>query len=208
VKRALVVEDLPTARDWLADIVVLAFPGVDVTTADSITHARKACEAVTFDLVLVDLHLPDGSGVDLIREISERSPSTDCVVATIYDDDGHLFPALQAGARGYLLKENDKQQLVTSLKGIVAGTPPLSPKIARRVLQHFHAPRSEGEPKLTPREIEVLTLAAKGLRVKEIAEHTGMSPHTAADHLKVIYRKLNVSSRAEAALEASRRGLV
>lgn len=208
MKRALVVEDLPTTRAWLGDILVLAFPDVHVTAADSLARARDACAHAEFDLVLVDLHLPDGSGVDLIREISERTPSTDCVVATIYDDDAHLFPALQAGARGYLLKENEKQQLVAALKGIVAGTPPLSPKIARRVLAHFHAPRSEDGPKLTPREIEVLTLAAKGLRVKEIAEHTGMSPHTAADHLKAIYRKLNVSSRAEAALEASRRGLV
>lgn len=113
-----------------------------------------------------------------------------------------------ARARGYLLKENEKQKLVTALKGIVAGTPPLSPKIARRVLQHFHAPRNADGPKLTPREIEVLTFAAKGLRVKDIAEQTGMSPHTAADHLKAIYRKLDVSSRAEAELEASRRRLV
>lgn len=208
MKRALVVEDLPTARAWLADILELAFPVIEVTTAEDIAQARATCQEATFDLALVDLHLPDGSGVELIREINERTPSTNCIVATIYDDDAHLFPALQAGARGYLLKENDKHELVASLEGIIAGSPPLSPKIARRMLQHFHAPRSDAEPKLTPREIEVLTLAAKGLLVKELAEHTGMSPHTSADHLKVIYRKLNVSSRAEAALEASRRGLV
>jgi DNA-binding NarL/FixJ family response regulator len=208
VKHALVVEDLPTARAWLADILVLAFPSVEVTAAEGITQARSACAATAFDLAVVDLHLPDGSGVDLIREISDRTPSTDCIVATIYDDDAHLFPALQAGARGYLLKENEKHQLVTSLKGILSSVPPLSPKIARRVLQHFHAPRLADGPKLTPREIEVLTLAAKGLRVKDIAEVTGMSPHTAGDHLKAIYKKLNVSSRAEAAIEASRRGLV
>ena len=208
MKSALVVEDLPTTRAWLMDILVLAFTEVHVTTAGSLAEARAATRTANFDLVLVDLHLPDGSGLDLIREISERTPSTDCVVATIYDDDAHLFPALQAGARGYLLKENDKHQLVVSLKGIVSGTPPLSPTIARRVLQHFHAARSDDEPRLTPREVEVLTLAAKGLRVKEIAEQIGTSAHTAATHLKSIYRKLNVSSRAEAALEASRRGLV
>lgn len=208
MKKGLVVEDLPTAREWLRDILVLAFPGIEVTTADGLAQARAACAATTFDLALVDLNLADGSGVELICELSERSPSTDCVVATLYDDDEHLFPALQAGARGYLLKEYEKHQLVTALKGILAGAPPLSPKIARRVIQYFHAPKHADGPKLTPREIEVLTLAAKGLRVKEIAETTGMSPHTAGDHLKAIYKKLNISSRAEATLEASRRGLV
>lgn len=208
MKSGLVVEDLPAAREWLTDILVLAFPGIQVTAVEGLTQARAACATQTFDLALVDLKLGDGSGVDLIRELSERSPSTDCVVATLYDDDEHLFPALQAGARGYLLKEHEKQQLVTSLKGILSGAPPLSPKIARRVIQHFHAPRDPDAPKLTPREIEVLSLAARGLRVKEIAEIIGVSPHTAGDHLKAIYKKLNVSSRAEATLEATRRGLV
>ncbi len=146
---ALGVEDLPTARAWLADILVLAFSGVEVTTADNLAHARAAAEATRFDLVLVVLHLPDGSCVELSREITDRSPSTDCVVATIDDDAAHLFPALQAGARGYLLKENDKQQLVMSLKGIVAGTPPLSPKVARRVLQQGSSGRAgarSGDP--------------------------------------------------------------
>lgn len=208
MKTALIVEDLPDARAWLSEIVERAFEGCTIDEVDTLAGAREACASGNvFDLVLVDLQLPDGSGIDLIREVADRTPDTACVVATIYDDDDHLFPALQAGARGYLLKENDKSQLVTSLRGIVAGQPPLSPKIARRVLQHFRE-RKQEEVALTPRELEVLTLAARGLRVKEIAAVLAVSPHTAGDHLKSIYRKLNISSRAEAAVEAARRGLV
>lgn len=208
MKTALIVDDLPAARAWLTDIVELAFPYSAVTAVANLKEARAACAGASFHLALVDLQLPDGSGVDLIREITERTPATHCVVATIYDDDAHVFPALQAGARGYLLKENDKRQLVEALRGIVAGQPPLSPKIARRMLQHFHQLRDLEEAQLTARETEVLTLVAKGLRVKEIGASLGISPHTASDYLKSIYRKLNVSSRAEAAVEAARRGLV
>lgn len=212
MKSALIVEDLPDAQAWLTDIVERAFPATIVTAVATVAAARSACERAKchggFDLALIDLQLPDGSGVELLRAIGEDTPHTDCVVATIYDDDAHLFPALKAGARGYLLKENDKEQLIEALQGILAGKPPLSPKIARRVLQHFHELHDTAEAQLTAREVEVLMLIAKGLRVRELAGMIGISPHTANDHLKAIYRKLNVSSRAEAAVEAVRRGLI
>jgi DNA-binding NarL/FixJ family response regulator len=139
------------------------------------------------------------------------------VVVTIYDDDDHLFPALQAGAFGYLLKEQPREALVAQLVRISQGEPPLSPPIARRVLAYFATAAGqrlamvkqiESEVRLTERETEVLQRVAKGYTLPEIAVQFGLSRHTIADHIKQIYRKLNVSSRAEAALEAARRGLV
>jgi DNA-binding NarL/FixJ family response regulator len=149
--------------------------------------------------------------------LRHHQPKSLPVVVTIYDDDEHLFPALQAGAFGYLLKEQPQQELVAQLLRMVQGEPPLSPPIARRVLSHFvTSPQRrqalmrsvEDEVKLTDRETEVLQRVAKGYTLPEIAQQFGLSRHTIADYIKQIYRKLNVSSRAEAALEAARRGLV
>ena len=122
---------------------------------------------------------------------------------------GHLFAALKAGAHGYLLKEQTHQELVEHLQGIIQGQPPLSPSVARRILQHFRMrTRPFSRHGLTCRESEVLILLAKGMTCKESASLLGISPHTTADHIKNIYRKLNVNSRAEASLEAARLGLV
>ena len=205
--RALVVDDLASSRDWLARAAALAFPGIAVTPAASLAEALAACEPPP-PLALVDLGLPDGSGVALIERLHPLG--TLCVVATVFDDDAHLFPALHAGAQGYVLKDQTPESLAAMLAGIAAGQPPLSPSIARRLLRHFQpaAPAQAAEPALTARESDVLRLIAKGLSVAEVACMLELSRHTVAGYLKDIYRKLSVGSRAEAALEAMRRGLV
>ncbi|OIQ65283.1 transcriptional regulatory protein DegU [mine drainage metagenome] len=162
--------------------------------------------------------MPDASGLELIRALVELRPQARSVVVTIFDDDDHLFPALQAGAFGYLLKDRPKIELRAQLRRIQDGEPPLSPSIARRMVQHFtrlHAGPApllnrdqEEQIALTERESEVLQLVGKGYTLPEIAVQLGLSRHTVADYVKQIYRKLNISSRAEAALEAVRRGLV
>lgn len=219
MKQALIVEDLPDVRAWLGQTAGAAFPGLQLRTAgrldDAVALARGADR---FDLALIDLGLPDGSGVDLLRALRAAQPWTVAVVVTIYDDDAHLFPALQAGAFGYLLKEQPQDALVEQLLRITQGEPPLSPPIARRVLAHFSAKapaRAALEPvpgmpqvHLTERETEVLQRVAKGFTVPEIASQFQLSRHTVGDYIKEVYRKLDVSSRAEAALEAARRGLV
>lgn len=164
-----------------------------------------------FDVALVDLGLPDGDGADLIRAIQRQQPRCAAVVATIYDDDEHLFQALQAGAQGYLLKDHPPQWLAQQLRGIFEGHPPLSPAIARRLLRHFQRPQAGPAPpeaELTAREREVLGLLAQGVRIADIATELRISPHTAGDHVKNIYRKLNIGSRAEAALHARGLGLI
>jgi len=211
MKEGLVVEDLPTTADWLATMLREAFPDIAVRVARSLREARQAVAQAPPDIALVDLGLPDGSGVDLIRELGAQHNGCHCIVTTIYADDRHLFPALRAGAGGYLLKDQPKEKVIQALRGIAAGEPPLSPSIAQRLLRVFDQPAQEtadAECKLSPRENETLTLIAKGFKLPEVADKLGVTRNTAAGFIKSVYRKLKVSSRAEATLEAARRGLV
>jgi len=209
MRTALLVEDYPDTVQWLSDLLRDAFTGIEVTAASTLAEARQKLKNAHFNLALIDVSLPDGSGVDLIREIVRENPETYCVVATIFDDDEILLAALKAGAQGYLLKEQPREQLLKRLQGILSGDPPLSPAVARRILHHFHAVSNiPADVKLSPREVEVLTLIAKGFTRTEIADLLKISSHTAAGYIKAVYRKLNVSSRAGATLEATRLGFV
>lgn len=206
---ALIVEDHSEMREWLTDLMHDAFPKAIIASVPTLELAYEQVAEKVFNIALVDISLPDGSGIDFIKEMSSNSPDTYCVVATIYDDENHLFSALQAGARGYLLKEQPRQKLLSQLQGILQGEPPLSPGVARRMMQYFQKTNEAPvQTQLSERECVVLTLTAKGLRRNEIAQNMSISPHTVAGHLKNIYRKLNISSQAEAALEAARLGLV
>ena len=216
VTRILLLEDLPEIRTWLKALAEQVFPGAVITEAARVHDARQQISASRFDLALIDLGLPDGSGVEVVEVLREQQPEAQSVGVTIHDDDDHLFPALQAGAFGYLLKEQSREQLGEQLRRISQGEPPLSPSIARRVIQYFTAQAKnhvrEQQPlmpgvTLTDRENEVLLWVAKGFTLPEIGVQLNLSRHTIADYVKQIYRKLNVSSRAEAALEAQRLGL-
>jgi DNA-binding NarL/FixJ family response regulator len=217
VKTALVVEDLPDIRQWLCDTLVQAFPLARISSASRVDEALYALQSHSFDLALIDLGLPDGAGVEVIRRLRDAQPQALSVVITIFDDDAHLFPALQAGAFGYLLKDQPQDLLVRQLMRITQGEPPLSPAIARRVLAYFAQAQTrraqsvialEDQIALTDRENDVLLRVSKGFTLPEIGKQLSISRHTVADHVKQIYRKLGVSSRAEAALEAVRRGIV
>ncbi len=212
MKTILLLEDLPQIRAWLKDLLLEVFPGADVSEAARVHEALSLVSAVGFDLALVDLGLPDGSGVDVIAALRDQQPDAQSVVVSIHDDDDHLFPALQAGAYGYILKEQARELIKVQLQRISQGEPPLSPSIARKVIAYFAAQARPQEPamprvQLTDRENEVLLRVAKGFTLPEIGQQLNLSRHTIADYVKQIYRKLNVSSRAEAALEAQRLGL-
>ena len=205
--RVLVVDDLPDARELLADLAQRAFPGARVKPVEGVSTATAALEQ-PFDLALVDLSLADGDGADLIASLKGRQPGCLAVVCSIHDDERRLFRAMQAGADGYLLKDQPREATARQLRSIADGQPPLSPPIARRLIQHFQAsvpPEPAGT--LSPRETEVLARLAAGLTLAEIGAALGLSRHTVGDHVKNIYRKLNVSSRAQAALQARRLGL-
>lgn len=208
----LLLEDIPEIRAWLKVLVKQVFANAVVTECSRIQDALQQVNNQRFTLALLDLGLPDGSGVDVVTALREKQPEVQSVIVTIHDDDEHLFPALQAGAFGYLLKEQSRELLVEQLQRISQGEPPLSPSIARKVIAYFAAQRRPQvaplhEVSLTDRESEVLLRVAKGFTLPEIGVQLGLSRHTIADYVKQIYRKLNVSSRAEAALEAQRLGL-
>ncbi len=206
MQSALIVDDLAASRDWLSAALSMAFPGINITTAASLGEAQAYLQDKP-QLALIDLGLPDGSGVRLIERLAPQGCC--CIVASVFDDDAHLFPALHAGAQGYVLKDQSQEQLADMLRGIGAGQPALSPSIARRLLRHFQ-PTLVAPPttSLTAREADVLRLIAKGHTVAEAARLLALSPHTVSGYLKDIYRKLSVNNRAEAALEAVRLGLI
>lgn len=210
MKRGLVVEDIPATRAWLAEALGDAFAGIAVDSAGAVGEATALVARGAYEVALVDLDLPDGSGLEVIAALRRHQPQAAAVVTTIFDDDAHVFPAMLAGAQGYLLKEQPREQFIAGLQGILRGAPPLSPAIARRMIEHFNrlGPSGGAVHALTARETEVLRLVAKGYTQQEIAAHLGLSRHTVVDHVKSLYRKLDVSSRAEATLEAARRGLV
>lgn len=204
----LVVDDLPESLEWLALAAAGAFPHTPVLRAASLAQARALVAERPPTLALIDLDLPDGSGVTLIEELARRSPRPTIVVATVFADDRHLFPALRAGAAGYVLKDDSIDTLAAMLAGIARGEMPLSGRIAKRLVGWFNAQAPDAGPALSPREAELLQLLAKGLTIAESASALGITPSTAASYAKTLYRKLDVTSRAEAAVEATRRGLI
>ncbi|MEY4294535.1 MAG: hypothetical protein RLY82_223 [Pseudomonadota bacterium] len=222
---AIIIEDLDEPREWLADLLPVALPSLQqVDTAENLREASTRLASKVYDLAIVDWHLPDGTSESLIQQLTASHPETVVVVATIHDDDSHVFPALRAGATGYILKSQPRSVVISQLRGIEVGEPALSPSIAMRVLKHFNqagagvainttqaAPKDEPQDDLvhlTMREIDVLRLIGKGYKAAEAGKLLTISTHTVSSYIRDIYRKLEISSRAEATMEAARRGLI
>lgn len=155
------------------------------------------------DVVLMDINLPGMDGVECVRQLKSKLPDTQFIMLTVYEDNNRLFQSLMAGASGYLLKRTSPAKLVSAIREANAGGSPMTPQIARRVVQHFRQlpePVSELE-KLAPREREVLDQLSKGFRYKEIVENLGISHGTLHNYIRNIYRKLHVHSRTEAVVK-------
>jgi len=210
INTVLLTEDYARCRQLVVEVLNEAFADIEIVEAEDLAQARYALNVRNFDLAIIDLNLPDGSGIDLITQIRAKTPATYCVVVTTMDDDDSLFSSLEAGAHGYLLKHESKSKLISQLQGILQGDPPLSPSIAQRILRYFNhekITKTSSTHNLAPREIEVLVHISKGLQRKQIAKNLGISQHTTSDYVKAIYRKLKVSSRAEAAVAAINLGI-
>jgi len=166
------------------------------------------------DLVLVDLGLPDISGIQVIQEIVSTRPQCDVLVVTTFGDDHSIFSALEAGARGYLLKGVTAEELRRDVRLLRDGGSPLSPGIARKLLDKLSAKKSKQiapqnkETSLTPREAEILQLIGQGFSYKETAAYCHIKNETVHAHLKSIYRKLAVHSNMEAVYEARRKNII
>lgn len=207
--RALIVEDNPETREWLVSCVATAFSGIRIDVAANLEGALALTDGHDFDLAVVDLGLPDGSGMDVIRALQARDYPCYTVVATIYDDDRNLFAALKAGARGYVLKDQDRERIVGYLQGIKKNKPPLSAASSMRLINHFN---NKGEAlqdaHLTRREIDVLCLIGKGYSVEDASKLLNLSADTVKGYVKSIYAKLGVSNRSEVTMEAIRLGII
>lgn len=164
-------------------------------------------------VLLTDLGLPDGNGIDLILAIRQLNLATEAMVITVFGDERHVFQAIEAGATGYLLKDSDATSIANAISQLLEGGSPISPAIARHVLRRVnqHAVESNSASQsglLTDRELEVMTLLGKGLTYEEVARALEMSIGTVTTHIKHIYRKLAVRSRGEAVFEAMQLGLL
>lgn len=210
ISQALIVEDHADTRAWLGGCLRTAFPGVEISLAATFSEGDKMLESRP-QLALVDLNLPDGFGIDLVAKASRLRPPIRTIVTTVYNDDAHIFPALRAGASGYLLKDEPQEELVRQLLLLERDEPPLSPTVMRAVLKYFsdQSPALE-EPgeRLTSKERDVLVAVANGYTLDEIARSHGITRNTVATHVKRIYAKLKINNRAEAVQAAQRIGLL
>jgi DNA-binding NarL/FixJ family response regulator len=166
-------------------------------TAES---ALAKLQAEAPDIVLVDINLPGQTGIECVRRLKVKMPDTQFVMLTVYEDTAHIFDALKAGASGYLLKRTPYAELIAALKQVHEGGSPMTSYIARKVVQSFYQAPPEGlqAEGLSPREREVLELLARGYYYKEITEVLGLSMSTVNTHVRHIYDKLHVHSRAQA----------
>lgn len=186
-----------------------------VAAVSALAPAMALLDTGVPDVLLVDLGLPDGNGCSLIREAVRRRPDCDCLVVTVFGDDAHVVDAIEAGATGYLLKDSPAGELARCIRELHAGGSPISPSVARRLLQRVRGgaatPSAGSAPAaspLTEREHEILRLVAKGLTFTEVGAALAISEHTVVAHIKKIYRKLSVHSRGEAVFEATQLGLL
>jgi NarL family two-component system response regulator LiaR len=210
VIRVLIVDDHAVVRGGLRTFLDLQDEIEVVAEAEDGDGAVSAVERLRPDVVLLDLVMPQGGGLPAIRQIRERSPATRVIVLTSFLDDDKLFPAVRAGAAGYLLKDVQPDELVTAIRKVAAGEALLHPAAAARLMAELAADGERRDPRtlLTNREREVLELVARGMPNKLIARELGISEKTVKTHMSNVLAKLGLTDRTQAALYAVREGLV
>ncbi len=190
-----IVEDIPELREGLMNLLELDQRFEAVSSYNDAESAIDHLVAMQPDIVVMDINLPGMNGIDCIRKIKKECPDTQFIMFTIYEDDEHLFDALEAGASGYILKKSNQEKILDAIEELHNGGAPMSTSIARKVINRFKGPK---DLNITGREKEILTLLSKGLLYKEIAEQLHITTGTVKQHLHKIYEKLHVQNRTEA----------
>ena len=195
-----IVEDLDEVRDGLKNFISLSQDFKVLDTYKTAEEAAHDLPKLKPDIVIMDINLPGMNGIECIRQIKGKTPGTQFMMFTVYENDEKVFEALKAGASGYLLKNTGLVQLIESLKELHNGGSPMSANIARKLVTVFRDKENAIEPVevLSGRENEILQLLAKGLLYKEIAEQISISVSTVRQHIHHIYEKLHVQNRTEA----------
>jgi len=213
MKRVFIVEDEVNTRNLLC-MVVAEHPKLELLTAEAtLSDARKAFQHYGKpDVFLVDLGLPDGSGIEFIQDIRRQHADVSIMVLSVFGDERHVVDAIASGAGGYIHKDEPLEEVGRHIEEVLLGDSPISPSIAKHILNRM---TRKSAIKSTPtshmlslREIGVLNVLARGLSRAEVAKHLNISPHTITTHIKNIYNKLNVHSCTEALFEANQLGLI
>jgi DNA-binding NarL/FixJ family response regulator len=207
--RVVLADDHPVVRAGLAALLG-SLPDVEVVAVAA--DGRQAVKEVVLhrpDVALLDLQMPELDGFGATREIARLVPDVAVLVLTMFDDEDSVFAAMRSGARGYVVKGAEQDEIGRAIQAVAAGEAIFSPGVAQRVLQYFAAPQPVADPfpDLTAREREILTLLAAALPNAAIANRLGLSPKTVANHLSSIFTKLQVADRAGAILRAREAGL-
>jgi DNA-binding NarL/FixJ family response regulator len=201
--KVAIVEDNKTTREGLETIVNLSTDFRCVCTCSTAEEALKVLPKHEPELVLMDIQLPNMSGVDCVARLKELLPAVKAIMVTVYEDPDRIFRALRAGASGYLLKRSTPEEVLSAMREVQLGGGAMSGEIARKVIGYFREQNTAqtAVEELTPREREVLELVVHGLSNKEISERLNVTVAAVRFHLKHIYQKLHVHSRTEAALK-------
>lgn len=218
----ILVEDEPSTQDHLARVIESSPSLKLLGVASTVQDAYSLLFMTNPDVALIDLGLPDSSGIGVIEWLSKYKPETESLVITAFGDEDHVVRSLEAGASGYLLKDYSNDELIEHILEVANGGSPISPLIARQLLFKMQSDRpydpnaphrneqdeSQRTSRITDRELKVIQQVARGFNAQEIAQQMGISSHTVATHVKRIYKKLHVHSRSEAVYEATLLGLL
>jgi DNA-binding NarL/FixJ family response regulator len=209
--RVMVVDDHPLFRDGARAMLEGSEDALLVAEAESGEEAVRLALELQPDVVLMDLRLPGMNGIEAARQILRNSPRIGVVMVTMFDEDSSVFAAMRVGARGYVVKGADKEELLRAIRATANGEALFSPDIARRMTNYFTQLAEAGPaqifPELTSREREVLDLIARGLSNQQIADRLGISGKTVRNHIGNIFDKLQVADRAQAVIRARDAGL-